>query len=79
MLSHNERLAAADLLVEADRTKSPIIQLSKTFPHIEIDDSYAIQNELIRRKVESGRRIIGHKIGLTSKAIQKSSQVDEPD
>jgi 2-oxo-hept-3-ene-1,7-dioate hydratase len=79
MLTQTERLMAADLLVEADRTKTPVVQLSKTFPHIEIEDSYAIQSEVVRRKVEGGRRIIGHKIGLTSKAMQQSSQIDEPD
>lgn len=79
MLSSSDRLRAADLLMEADRTKTPIVQLSKTFPDIAIEDSYAIQSEVIRRRVEAGRRIIGHKIGLTSKAMQQSSQIDEPD
>lgn len=79
MLSYDERMMAADFLIEANRTRTPVIQLSKTFPQIQIEDSYAIQSEVIRRKVASGRRIIGHKIGLTSKAMQQSSQIDEPD
>lgn len=79
MLSDAERALAADLLMEAERTKKPVPQLSTTFPKIEIADSYAIQSEVIRRKVAAGRRIIGHKIGLTSKAMQQSSQIDEPD
>ena len=79
MLSNDERARAADILLEAERTRTPAVQLSKTYPHIEIADSYAIQREVTARKVALGRRIIGHKVGLTSKAMQQSSQIDEPD
>lgn len=79
MLSEADRLRAADLLLEAERTRTPVVQLSKTFPEIEIPDSYAISAEVTRRKMAGGARLIGHKIGLTSKAMQQSSQVDEPD
>ncbi len=40
---------------------------------------HAIQSEVIARRIAEGRRLIGHKIGLTSKAMQQSSQIDEPD
>ncbi|NNM75170.1 2-oxo-hept-4-ene-1,7-dioate hydratase [Enterovirga aerilata] len=79
MLSEAERLHAVEQLLEAERTRTPVVQLSKTFPHIEIEDSYWIQSEVTRRKIEGGRKLIGHKIGLTSKAMQQSSQIDEPD
>ncbi len=79
MLTEKERAQAADILMEAERTKKPALQLSKTFPNIEIEDSYAIQSETVRRKIASGRKLIGHKVGLTSKAMQQSSQIDEPD
>jgi len=79
MLTDQERAQAADILMEAERTRTPAVQLSKTFPHIEIEDSYAIQSETTRRKIANGRRLIGHKVGLTSKAMQQSSQIDEPD
>ena len=79
MLTDKERAHAADILMEAERTRTPALQLSKTFPHIEIEDSYAIQSETTRRKIAAGRRLIGHKVGLTSKAMQQSSQIDEPD
>jgi 2-keto-4-pentenoate hydratase len=46
----------------------------KTFPHIEIADFHAVR--LTARKVEGGRRVIGHKVGLTSKAMQATSQID---
>ena len=79
MLSEKERSQAADILMEAERTRKPALQLSKTFPSIEVEDSYAIQSEVTRRKIAQGRRLIGHKVGLTSKAMQASSQIDEPD
>ena len=79
MLTEAERLQAVEQLLEAERTRTPVLQLSKTFPHIEIEDSYWIQSEVTRRKIEGGRKLIGHKIGLTSKAMQASSQIDEPD
>src|SRR5712672_1926240 len=79
MLTDKERMQAADILLEAERTRKPALQLSKTFPNIEVEDSYAIQSEVTRRKIEKGRKLIGHKVGLTSKAMQQSSQIDEPD
>jgi 2-oxo-hept-3-ene-1,7-dioate hydratase len=79
MLTDSERQKAADSLLEAERTKTPVVQLSKTYPHIEIEDSYVIQAEVTRRKIAGGAKLIGHKIGLTSKAMQQSSGIDEPD
>lgn len=51
MLTEEERLQAADVLMEAERTRKPALQLSKTFPNIEVEDSYAIQSEVTRRKI----------------------------
>ncbi|MGB5902748.1 MAG: 2-oxo-hepta-3-ene-1,7-dioic acid hydratase [Xanthobacteraceae bacterium] len=79
MLTDQERAKAADILMEAERTRVQAVQLSKTFPNIEIEDSYAIQSEITRRKIASGRKLLGHKVGLTSKAMQQSVQIDEPD
>jgi 2-oxo-hept-3-ene-1,7-dioate hydratase len=44
-----------------------------------IDDGYAIQREWVAMKLAEGRVLRGHKIGLTSRAMQMSSQIDEPD
>jgi 2-oxo-hept-3-ene-1,7-dioate hydratase len=79
MLSEAERQRAVESLLEAERTRTPCTQLSTTFPHIQVEDSYWIQSEVTRRKIEGGRKLIGHKIGLTSKAMQQSSGIDEPD
>lgn len=69
----------AQRLDEAERTRQQIRQISLDHPDITIEDGYAIQRRWIELKCARGRRIIGHKIGLTSRAMQQSSQIDEPD
>lgn len=70
--------AAADLL-QAEQTGKQIGLLSKRHPDIGMDDAYAIQNAIYRAKLEAGRRVIGWKIGLTSKAMQYALNIDIPD
>jgi len=79
MLTKQQHQQALDMLREAHRTKKPCVQLSTTFPDIEIEDSYAISSAMAEGWVKEGAKIIGHKVGLTSKAMQASSQIDEPD
>jgi 2-oxo-hept-3-ene-1,7-dioate hydratase len=79
VLSKADRDKAADLLMLAEKERKPVVQLSKTWPDITIEDSYAISTEVTRRKIAAGAKLIGHKIGLTSKAMQQSSQINEPD
>ena len=79
MLSDKERREAADILLKAEKERKAAIQISKTFPNIEVEDSYAISRLVNEAKVAAGSKIIGNKIGLTSKAMQASSQIDEPD
>lgn len=79
MLSETERNQAVEQLLTAEAKREPVVQLSTTWPHITIEDSYAIQKAVTDRKVAGGARVIGHKVGLTSKAMQRSSQIDEPD
>jgi len=79
MLSAADRTKAAEVLMTAERERKQAVQLSSTFPDITIEDSYAISTEVINRKIAAGARLIGHKVGLTSKAMQRSSQIDEPD
>lgn len=78
-LSEAERLQCVEILMQAERDRKQATQVSVTFPHITIEDAYAIQGEMVKRKVAAGRRVRGHKVGLTSKAMQASSQINEPD
>ncbi len=79
MMSEADRHKAADILIAAEKARKQAVQLSKTWPDITIDDAYAISTEVAKRKIAGGAKLIGHKVGLTSKAMQRSSQIDEPD
>ncbi|HTP93941.1 MAG TPA: 2-oxo-hepta-3-ene-1,7-dioate hydratase, partial [Xanthobacteraceae bacterium] len=79
MMSDADRNKAADILIAAEKERKQAIQLTKTWPGITMEDAYAISTEVANRKIAAGARLIGHKVGLTSKAMQRSSQIDEPD
>ena len=68
----------AKMLRDAEQSRCPCLPPSEGF---EMDDdlAYAIQGHNIDIKVDNGRRIIGRKVGLTSKAIQSWLGVDRPD
>ncbi|NIZ12556.1 2-oxo-hept-4-ene-1,7-dioate hydratase [Phaeobacter sp. HF9A] len=70
--------AAADLLA-AEQSRSQIGLLSLRHPEIGMDDAYAIQSALCAAKLAQGRRVIGWKIGLTSRAMQSALEIDIPD
>lgn len=70
--------AAADLL-NAERTGRQIGLLSQRHPEMGMDDAYAVQNAIHNQKLAEGRRVIGWKIGLTSKAMQYALNIDIPD
>jgi 2-oxo-hept-3-ene-1,7-dioate hydratase len=79
MLTDAQRKEAVRQLMTAERDVQPVVQLAKTFPGMDIDDAYAIQLEAIGMRRAGGARLRGHKIGLTSKAMQASAGIDEPD
>ncbi|WP_159009638.1 2-oxo-hepta-3-ene-1,7-dioic acid hydratase, partial [Bradyrhizobium sp. S69] len=78
-LSKDDIRIAAERLDQAEKTRKQIRQISLDHPDITIDDSYAIQKAWIAMKVAQGRLVKGHKIGLTSKAMQSALNIDEPD
>lgn len=79
MLTPQQRETVVASLLKSHETKIQGERPSAMFPEIEIEDSYAISSLVAERRIAAGRRIIGHKIGLTSKAMQASSKIDEPD
>src|ERR1700684_2416164 len=79
MMSDADRNKAADILMTAEKERKQAVQLTKTWPGITMEDAYAISTEVANRKIAAGAKLIGHKVGLTSKAMQRSSQIDEPD
>lgn len=79
MLDEPTRARIADALHEAHRTGKPVPRLTGSYPEIEIEDAYRIQEAFIRRRIEAGRRIKGYKVGLTSKPMQLLAGSSEPD
>lgn len=79
MLSSAQYESLARELDEAERSRVQVEQFSMRYPDMTVEDSYAIQRAWVARKCARGRRIIGHKIGLTSRAMQLASQITEPD
>ena len=69
----------ADELATADREKSVIPRITARYPDATIEDSYAIQGVWRDTMLASGRRLVGRKIGLTSKAMQQATGITEPD
>jgi len=72
------RQLAAELH-ESEKTRVQVEHFSRRYPEMTIEDGYAISREWVRTKIAEGRTVKGHKIGLTSRAMQLSSQIDEPD
>jgi 2-oxo-hept-3-ene-1,7-dioate hydratase len=79
MINATQRQDAAYALLQAEKDCQPIQQVSKTWPEMEIEDSYAIQQLWANARVKAGARVVGHKIGLTSRAMQMASKMTEPD
>ena len=69
----------AGQLEEAEQTKKPMQHISKRYPEMTVSDAYSIQRAWVNLKLKSGRRRIGWKIGLTSRAMQRSAGISEPD
>jgi 2-oxo-hept-3-ene-1,7-dioate hydratase len=79
VLSSTDIAAAADSLDQAERTRIQTGLLSLRHPGMTMDDAYAIQGAWVQRKLAAGRKVIGWKIGLTSKAMQYALDIDVPD
>ncbi len=79
MLSNDVRRTVADRLAAAEADRAPIAPLTDEFAGIDVIDAYEIQLFNIRRRLATGAKVVGHKVGLSSKAMQHMMGVDEPD
>lgn len=79
MLSDDQIRQAADAILKAETTLVPTSQLSKLYPDMVIADAYRVQDRWAQARIAQGARVIGHKIGLTSRAMQRASKMTEPD
>jgi 2-keto-4-pentenoate hydratase len=72
-----DEMAAA--IYEARRTGVPIPPLTESEPAMTMEDGYRVQQGVVRRYLEDGDRIVGYKLGLTSKPMQQMLGVGSPD
>lgn len=79
MLTKEQLTQIADDLAEAEANRTMIPRLTATYPDMTVEDSYAVQNMWRARGEAAGRRLIGRKIGLTSKVMQEATGITEPD
>jgi 2-oxo-hept-3-ene-1,7-dioate hydratase len=69
----------ADELAQANRDHAVVERITARYPDAEVADAYAIQQVWQQRQLAAGRRLVGRKIGLTSKAMQAATGIGEPD
>jgi 2-oxo-hept-3-ene-1,7-dioate hydratase len=72
-----QQLAAE--LDQSERSRVQVEHFSRRFPGMTVEDGYAISRAWVAKKIADGRQVRGHKIGLTSRAMQQASQISEPD
>lgn len=63
----------------AESSRRPTEPLTRRFPRLTVPEAYRIQQANVERRVARGERVVGHKIGLTAKAMQELFGVSEPD
>ncbi|MNX47997.1 2-hydroxyhexa-2,4-dienoate hydratase [compost metagenome] len=79
MLSDDLLNQLARELDASEKSGVQVEHFSKRYPGMTVEDGYRVSRAWVRLQIEAGRKIIGHKIGLTSRAMQMASQIDEPD
>ena len=68
----------ADYLFEAERRNEAVAPISDIEPTLTVEAAYDIQDELVARRIAAGERIVGAKLGLTSRAKQEDMGIAEP-
>lgn len=79
MLPEETLTTIADDLARAERDRTMIPRLTATYPDMTVEDSYAVQRTWVQRGLAEGRRLVGRKIGLTSRVMQRATGITEPD
>ncbi|WP_193127730.1 2-oxo-hept-4-ene-1,7-dioate hydratase [Gulosibacter sediminis] len=79
MLANDDIRKIAEELADAERTHTVIPRITARYSDATVEDSYAIQGVWRDSQVAAGRKLVGRKIGLTSKAMQAATGITEPD
>lgn len=68
----------ADVLISGERDRTEVAQFSDTWPDIDVATAYAAQKAFVRSKLDAGERLVGYKLGLTSRNKQRAMGVEAP-
>jgi 2-oxo-hept-3-ene-1,7-dioate hydratase len=79
VIPEHEIADVARRLESAERTRTQMALLSMQYPGAGLAQAYAIQRHWMQIKMAAGRRVVGHKVGLTSRAMQVAVGIDTPD
>lgn len=71
--------SAAARLVSAAQSRTPCAPVRDLIGPTDLDAAYLVQDTITNRRLTNGERLIGRKIGLTSRAVQTQLRVDQPD
>lgn len=79
MISNEQVKEIAKYLLDAEYEKREVVKVTASIkPDLNFDEAYLVQEELVRTKLEEGKKIVGPKMGLTSYAKMEQMGVEEP-
>jgi 2-oxopent-4-enoate/cis-2-oxohex-4-enoate hydratase len=78
-MNKEQIIYCGDELYKAMVSRTAVRPLTERYPDITIDDAYHISLQMLQRRLASGEKVIGKKIGFTSKAVQNMLGVFQPD
>lgn len=70
--------AIADVLIEAERTRTAVAPITRRYPFLDVDTAYKAQALVVEHRVRAGNRIVGAKLGLTSAVKRRALGIHEP-
>ena len=68
----------AQVLIVGERDRTEVPQFSDTYPDIDVTTAYQAQRAFVQSKIDAGERLVGYKLGLTSRNKQRAMGVDSP-
>lgn len=68
----------ADVLITGERERKEVAQISDSYPDVDVETAYEAQKAFVQSKLDAGDRLVGYKLGLTSRNKQRAMGVDSP-
>ena len=78
-MNNEQIIQAGNALFEAHLTQQTVKPLTQQYADMTLDNAYHVSLQMLERRLQAGERVIGKKIGITSKAVQNMLKVNQPD